>query len=174
MRTAAAAAFSLLVALAAAEPAGAQNPARRPREEAFKMVEAYVVSNLQESLGLTDEQFAKLLPHVKRLQRDRRELAQRRGRALAEMRRVLASGTVTEARVAELLKEVKAVEAEQPEVVRKDMEAIDAVLTPVQQGKFRLLEGEVERRIRALMNDLRPNRNPARNRQPPPSDEQDP
>jgi hypothetical protein len=60
---------------------------------------------------------------------------------------------------------VKAVEAEQPEIVRKDMEAIDAVLTPVQQAKFRLLEGEVERKIRALMSGLRPqNRNGARNR----------
>ncbi len=162
MRTAAAAVvFALLAASAHAQGAG-----RRPaREEAFKMVEAYVVSNLQESLGLTDEQFAKVLPHVKRLQRDRRDLAQRRGQALGEMRRQLGSGVATEARVAELLKQVKAVEAEQPEVLRRDMEAIDAVLSPVQQAKFRLLEGEVERKIRALMNDLRPaNRNPARNR----------
>jgi Spy/CpxP family protein refolding chaperone len=147
--------------------AQAQAPAaRRPRDEAFKMVEAYVVSNLQESLGLTDDQFTKLLPHVKRLQKDRRDLAQRRGTALAEMRRMLGSGVATESRVAELLKEVKAVEAEQPEVLRKDLEAIDAVLTPIQQAKFRLLEGEVERKIRALMNDLRPNRNPGRNRRP--------
>lgn len=131
------------------------------------MVEAYIVSNLQESLDLSDDQFAKILPHVKRLQKDRRDLAQRRGQALAEMRRMLESGAATEARVAELLRDVKAVEAEQPETIRKDMDAIDAVLTPVQQGKFRLLEGEVERKIRALMNDLRaPNRNPGRNRRP--------
>lgn len=167
-------AAAMLVLLAATSQAQAQAPARRPREEAFKMVEAYVVSNLQESLGLTDEQFTKLLPHVKRLQKDRRDLAQRRGQALGEMRRVLASGTATEARVSDLLREVKAVEAEQPEVVRKDMEAIDGVLTPVQQAKFRLLEGEVERKIRALMNDLRqPDRNPARGRRPP-TDEQEP
>lgn len=161
MKTAAAA---VLVSLLASG-AHAQGGARRPRDEAFKMVEAYVVSNLQESLGLTDEQFAKVLPHVTRLQRDRRDLAQRRGQALAEMRRQLGSGVATESRVAELLKQVKAVELEQPEVLRRDMDAIDAVLNPVQQAKFRLLEGEVERKIRALMNDLRPaNRNPARNR----------
>lgn len=151
----------------------AQNPQRRPRDEAFKMVEAYVVSNLQESLGLTDEQFTKLLPHVKRLQRDRRDLAQRRGTALAEMRRMLGSGAATEARVAELLKEVKAVEAEQPDVLRRDLEAIDSVLTPIQQAKFRLLEGEVERKIRALMNDLRPaNRGGLRNRRPATEDDE--
>jgi len=166
------AALSVLVSLVAVA-ASAQAPARRPREEAFKMVEAYVVSNLQESLGLTDDQFAKLLPHVKRLQKDRRDLSQRRGRAMGELRRVLESGAATEARVVELMKEVRAVEAEQPETVRRDMEAIDGVLTPVQQAKFRLLEVEVERKIRALMNDLRaPNRNPARRR--PATDEPEP
>lgn len=160
------AATFLLVALAAGS-ASAQTPARRPREEAFKMVEAYVVSNLQESLALTDDQFARLLPHVKRLQKDRRDLAQRRGRAMSDLRRILESGAATEPRVVELMKEVKAVEAEQSETVRKDMDAIDGVLTPVQQAKFRLLEVEVERKIRALMNDLRaPNRNPARSRRP--------
>lgn len=156
----------LLVVLAAGW-ASAQTAARRPRDEAFKMVEAYIVSNLQESLGLTDDQFAKLLPHVKRLQKDRRDFAQRKGRTMGELRRILESGSATEPRVVELMKEVKAVEVEQVETVRKDMDAIDGVLTPVQQAKFRLLEVEVERKIRALMNDLRaPNRNPGRNRRP--------
>jgi Spy/CpxP family protein refolding chaperone len=148
-----------------ASQAGAQGAARQ-RGEAFKMVDAYIVSNLQESVGLSDEQFTRILPLVKRLQNDRRELAQRRGRALGEMRRVLESGTATEARVLELLKDVKEVESTQHETVRRDMDAIDQVLTPVQQAKFRLLEGEVERKIRALMEDLREgNRAPARRRQ---------
>jgi Spy/CpxP family protein refolding chaperone len=137
-----------------ASQAGAQGGAR-PRDEAFKMVDAYIVSNLQESVGISDEQFARILPLVKRLQNDRRELAQRRGRALAEMRRVLESGTATETRVLDLLKDVKTVESTQHETLRRDMDAIDQVLTPVQQAKFRVLEGEVERKIRALMEDLR-------------------
>lgn len=158
-----AAAAAAVVVLTAGR-AGAQQAARE-RGEAFKMVDAYIVSNLQESVGLTDEQFARLLPLVKRLQNDRRDLAQRRGRALGEMRRVLGSGSATEARVLELLKEVKEVEAAQHETVRRDVEAIDQALTPVQQAKFRLLEGEVERKIRALMEDLREgNRAPLRRR----------
>jgi Spy/CpxP family protein refolding chaperone len=144
--------------------AGAQGAAR-PRDEAFKMVDAYIVSNLQESVGISDEQFARILPLVKRLQNDRRDLAQRRGRALSEMRRALESGSATEARVLELLKDVKAVESSQHETIRRDMDAIDQVLTPVQQAKFRVLEGEVERKIRALMEDLRGGaRAPLRNR----------
>jgi hypothetical protein len=153
------AAAAFLAAALMAGSAGAQTGERRPREEAFKMVEAYLVSNLQESLGLTDDGFAKLLPHVKRLQKDRRDIAQRRGRLMGELRRMLESGSATEPRVADLMKEVKAVEADQAGIVRKDMDAIDAILTPVQQAKYRLLEVEVERKIRALMNDLRaPNR----------------
>jgi Spy/CpxP family protein refolding chaperone len=156
--------WGALALVCLASQVSAQGGARQ-RGEAFKMVDAYIVSNLQESVGLSDEQFARILPLVKRLQNDRRELAQRRGRALAEMRRVLESGTATEARVLDLLKDVKAVESTQHETIRHDMDAIDQVLTPIQQAKFRLLEGEVERKIRSLMEGLREgNRAPGRRR----------
>jgi Spy/CpxP family protein refolding chaperone len=131
---------------------------RAPREEAFKMIDAYIVSNLQESLDLTDEQFVKVLPLVKRLQTDRRAMVQRRQRALMEMRRLLASGGATEARVTELLQQVKSAETEEPALLRKDRDAIDGVLTPIQQAKLRVLEVEVERKIRELMNQIRTQR----------------
>ncbi len=125
-----------------------------PAHEAFKIVDAYVLSNLQESLGLSDEQFLKLLPLVKRLHNDRREFAQRRIRSLMELRKLLASGAATEGRVSELLKDLKAVENEEPPALRKDMDAIDATLNPLQQAKYRVLEADVERRIRELMRQM--------------------
>jgi Spy/CpxP family protein refolding chaperone len=128
---------------------------RAPRDEAFKMIDAYIVSNLQESLDLTDDQFVKLLPLVKRLQTDRRTATQRRQQPLMELRRVLASGGATEAKVADLLRQVKAAEADEPGLLRKDRDAIDAVLSPVQQAKFRVLEVEVEHKIRELMTQIR-------------------
>ena len=130
----------------------------RPRDEAFKMIDAYIVSNLQESLDLTDDQFVKVLPLVKRLQTDRRAVLQRRQQALMDLRRLLASGDATEARVKELLAQVKAAEADEPGVLRKDRDAIDAVLSPVQQAKFRVLEVEVEHKIRELMTQIRTQR----------------
>jgi hypothetical protein len=130
----------------------------RPRDEAFKMIDAYIVSNLQESLDLTDDQFVKLLPLVKRLQSDRRDIAQRRQRALMELRRLLGSGGATEARVTELLRQIKTAEAEEPALLKKDRDAIDAVLSPIQQAKFRVLEVEVERKIRELMGQIRSQR----------------
>ena len=46
-----------------ASGAGAQGGGgARPRDEAFKMVDAYIVSNLQESVGISDEQFARMRP----------------------------------------------------------------------------------------------------------------
>ena len=131
---------------------------RAPREEAFKMIDAYVVSNMQESLQLTDEQFVKLLPLIKHLQTDRRELIERQQQALSELRRSLGAGEATEPKVEELLKRVKAAENDESTVVRRDRDAIDAALTPLQQAKFRILEIEVEHKIRELMNQIRADR----------------
>jgi hypothetical protein len=129
----------------------------RPAEDIGKMIDAYIISNLQEGLGLSDEQFVKLLPLVKRLQTDRRAFAQRRQRALQELRRSLQSGSATDARVSELLRELKIVESEEPGAIRRDREALDAALTPLQQAKYRLLEVELDRRLREVMNQVRRN-----------------
>jgi hypothetical protein len=39
--------------------------------------------------------------------------------------------------------------------VRRQLEAVDAALTPLQQAKYRVLEGEVEKRVRELANRAR-------------------
>lgn len=173
MKSAAAVAVVVLLAAAAAaqdRPRPRQGPPR-PNEEAFKMVDAYIVSNLQESLDLTDEQFVKLLPLVKKLQSDRRALAQRRMQAMGELRRTLQSGGSTEAHVAALLRDIKAVEAEEPATLARDRAAVDAALTPLQQAKFRVLEIEVEQRIRRLLEQIRMNRGPQPGRRPGPGPE---
>ncbi|MFI5183615.1 MAG: hypothetical protein ACHQNV_04390 [Vicinamibacteria bacterium] len=145
----------LLLALPAgvfAQGAAPRPGANRPaRDELFKMIDAYIVSNLQESLALSDEQFVKLLPLVKRLHATRRDFAQRRRETLGEMRRLLASGGATEPRVAELMKTLKAEEAEEPLALRRDADAVDALLSPLQQAKLRLLEARVEQRLRELL-----------------------
>ncbi len=115
------------------------------------MVDAYVVSTLQESLGLTDAQFARLLPAVRRLQSTRRDFAEKRRDTLVELRQVLASGAGTEARVAELMVRLKALERDEPAAVRKEADAVDAQLTPLQQAKLRLMEARIEQRLRELV-----------------------
>jgi hypothetical protein len=129
---------------------------RPARDEAFKMVDAYVLSNLQESLGLDDEQFAKAVPLVKRLQGERRTYFLERTRTVREMRRLLRRGGATEAQVLDRLNRLKALDAEGPVQIRKNFDALDALLTPVQQAKYRILEVEVEQRMRELMSRARP------------------
>jgi len=146
----------------AVPPAVAQDPSRAPRpadarrEEAFRMVDAYVVSNLQESLGLSDEAFVKVLPLVSRLQTSRREQLLGRVRLLQELRRQMRSGMATEADIRVTLQQLKDLEAGGGDRVRAGMADLDAALTPLQQAKFRLLELEVEQRMRELMGRARP------------------
>jgi hypothetical protein len=153
-------AFVALAGAAVAAQQGAREGAQaRPgearRDEAFKLVDAYVVSNIQESLGLSDEQFVKVLPLVRKLQGERRDYLMARSRVLREMRRQLRSGTASEGQVLEQLRELKGLETDGPARVKKSADALDAVLAPLQQAKFRLLELEVEQRMRELMGRAR-------------------
>jgi hypothetical protein len=60
---------------------------------------------------------------------------------------------------------LKAVESEEPTVIRRHRDAVDAALTPVQQAKYRLMEVELERRLREMLNQARRNAaDPARQR----------
>ena len=128
--------LAALVLTGSAAQAQVEDPGRRPeREEAFRLVDAYVVSHLQEGLGLSDEQFAKAVPLVSKLQRERREYLLGRVRLTREMRRLLRQGGSVEAQVLERLEESKKLEAEGPERIRRNFEALDAVLDPAAAGQ---------------------------------------
>lgn len=121
------------------------------RDETFRLMDAYLISNLQESLGLTDEQFTKALPLVKKLQSDRRDFARRRMQALRQLRKTLLSGSATESGVVDLLKDLKNASAEERAGTLRNLEVLDAVLTPIQQAKYRVFEAEVDLRLRHLL-----------------------
>jgi hypothetical protein len=142
-------------AFAQAEGRPARLEEHAAREQAFEMVDAYVVSNLHESLALTNEQFVEILPLVQKLQADRREFYLSRAEALWRLRRLLGSGTATEAQILAELNQLKVLEREGPVKVRRRLEALDAALTPMQQAKYRVLELEVEQRMRRLMERAR-------------------
>lgn len=97
---------ALAVILVAAPPRAFAHPEGPPapsehragHEEAFKMVDAYVVANLQESLALDDRQLAEVFPLVQKLQADRREFYLSRARALWRLRLLLGSGRATRRR----------------------------------------------------------------------------
>ncbi|HEY6554271.1 MAG TPA: hypothetical protein VI669_13020, partial [Vicinamibacteria bacterium] len=64
-------------------------------------------------------------------------------------------GGAPEADVIAQLNELKALEVDEPIHGRKSMEAIDAILTPLQQAKFRAFEAEVGQKLRELMGQMR-------------------
>ena len=96
-----------------------------------------------------------MLPLVRKLQGERRDYLIARSRVLREMRRQLRSGTASEGQVLEQLRQLKGLETDGPARVKKSADALDAVLAPLQQAKFRLLELEVEQRMRELMGRAR-------------------
>jgi hypothetical protein len=146
-------AAALALAALGAIPAGAQQdaPSGLGREELVKLIDAYVLSNLQESLGLSDELFVRILPLVKNWQANRRTHQQRRSSALGEMRRLLERGAATEPRLRELLGELKRADLDQQTTQQKDVEAIDAQLSVEQQAKLRVFEARVQERLREIL-----------------------
>jgi hypothetical protein len=48
-------------------------------------------------------------------------------------------------------RDIKALEAEEGQILRRNLEAPDGVLAPLQQAKFRIMEVEIEQRIREIM-----------------------
>jgi hypothetical protein len=146
-------AAALTLAALAASPAAAQSeePPGLGREELVKVIDAYVLGNLQENLGLSDDQFVRILPLVKRWQTNRRAHQQRRSSALGEMRRLLERGAATEPRLKELLGELKRADLEDETTQRQDVEAIDAQLSVEQQAKLRVFEARIQERLREIL-----------------------
>ncbi len=137
----------------------AQQGQARPADEAFKMIDAYLIANIQESLELTDEQFVKLLPMIKRQQSERREFTQKRQRALRELNMAVRQGH-TEEQVVAALDRLKQLDVEIFEARNQRYAGIDAELSSLQQAKFRIFESEVERRMRDLMRRVRGQQQP--------------
>lgn len=126
---------------------------RRPpvRDEAFRMADAYIVTHLQERLELTEEQFVRVLPLVKKLNDDRRHARMRKMAALRRLQRELERGVATERGLSDGVAAIRDADATLRDAEEKHVAAIDAVLTPVQQAKFRVLEYEIDRRMRSLL-----------------------
>jgi ABC-type transporter Mla subunit MlaD len=130
---------------------GSRSSRQDRRDEAFRMVDAYVIANIQESLDLDDDQYARIIPLVNKLQKARREYHRERGRTLRQMRQLLKSGAATESQLEEAVASLKTLEVEGPARIRERVDELDSILSPVQQAKYRVFEMDVERRLRDLM-----------------------
>jgi hypothetical protein len=145
--------------------AGTVSPA-----EIQRMLDGYMLIQAQEILQLSDEQFPGFLSRVRLLQEARRRSQGERQRALQELRRLTSGrgGPADEGGIKERLKALDDLDARAAAEIKQQQTAIDQVLTPLQQARFRIFEETIEQRKLELLMRARQ----GRGRQQPPGQSQ--
>ena len=150
---------------------GQRNPSRNPNRGGPRnnlapiqdVVEGFYVSRFQRELELDDGQFTRVLPALRESLEKRTELGRRRSRELAQLRQALRNGASDE-EIVEKIREVDQTDAELRAVQDNLLKAVDPELSPTQRARLRIVQPNLEQRIRNL---IERSRNPGR-RQPPP------
>jgi hypothetical protein len=115
--------------------------------EVQRLMDAYALMQAQDQLKISEEQFSQFLSRYKALQDIRRKDLQERARLINEMRKILnAGGTIDDAGLAERVKALQELDTRSAADIRKAYDAIDQMLDPRQQAKFRVFEENMERR----------------------------
>lgn len=146
-----------------ADPASDMRPA-----EVQRLFDAYVVMQAQETLGLTEQQFAQFLPRLKTLHDTRRRHQQERQKIIADLQRLTAprqASSVDETTLKSLLDSLQNAEQRAAAEWRQGHQALDEVLDIRQRARFRVFEEQVERRKLELLLRARQNRQ-AQRREP--------
>ena len=158
----------LAVLLAAARPSFAQgqapaapaDPADLRPAEIQRLFDAYFLMEAQQTLGLTDQQYAPFLTRLKALQETRRRHLASRAALLVDLARMTAPRAARSADDAALKAQLTALqelESRSAAELRKAYGELDALLDPRQQARFRVFEDQLERRKLELMLRARQN-----------------
>lgn len=121
----------------------------RATNELIGMLDAYATIQAQQALQLGDEQYGRFIPLLKKLQDTRRRNQQARNRMLGELRRLAGPRVETPAAdgvVVEKLKALRDHDERAATEIRAAVDAIDEILTPLQQARFRIFEEHIENR----------------------------
>jgi hypothetical protein len=136
-----------------------------PPGELAAMLDTYAIVQAQKALGLDDDQYARFIPAVKRLQEVRRRHQRERNRLIQDLRRMTgpqAPGPPDTTAVADTLRRLREHDEQAAAALRTAYEALDQTLDPVQQARFRVFEETIERRKLDLL--LRARQRAAENR----------
>jgi hypothetical protein len=132
--------------------------------ELQRLFDAYVLMQAQETLQLSEAQYPRFLTRLRALQQVRRRALNERGRIIQDLRRMV-QGKVEGAdngRLPERLEALREAEARAAQDIRQAAEALDEVLEPIQQARWRILEEQMERRKLDLLMRARQNNRAAR------------
>lgn len=118
------------------------------------LFDAYVLVQVQDSLGLGEADYTRLLPRLRVLQQVRRRSTQERQRLTAELRKLTdpklpqpTDDTVLQDR----LSAFQELESRGAAELRRAQDGVDEVLTIRQRARFRVFEENVERRKLQLL-----------------------
>lgn len=116
--------------------------------EVGAMLDAYSAVQAQQALGLDDQRYPEFLARLRTLQDVRRRNRQAHLQALQDLRRLTAerSGEYDEAAIRARLMALRDLEDRGAADIRRAAEAVDQVLDPRQQARFRVFEEMIERR----------------------------
>jgi hypothetical protein len=151
----------------AAPPPAAGEPAQPEISagEIQRLYDAYALVQAQEALQLSDDPDVKFVTRLKALQETRRRHQQTRNQILQDLRRLTnpQTGSNDETAIRERLTALRAEDERSVTDLRKAVDALDEILDPRQQARFRLFEERMEQRKLELLLRARQNaRNPAR------------
>lgn len=153
--------LTTVIVVASSVFAQEQRP-RASREEFEGMMEAYVISKLQEALELTDEQFGRMVVAQKKLQDLRREFRRERMELLRDLRQTLRRADAGEDEIGPTLEKLEQQKRAFLEEESARYADIDQILDVRQRARYRILEAEIENRLRELVRQVR-ERNPGQN-----------
>jgi hypothetical protein len=154
-----------------ATPAAAQ-PGRGPGDgmspsQVHQLFDTMLVMQAQNALQLNDETYAQFVQRVKALQDTRRRGQQTRVRMINELQRMIsprAEKTASEAEIQRRLEALRELDSQVAGDIRRAYDAVDQILTPFQQARFRVLEDQIERRKLELVGRARQGKRPPQRR----------
>jgi len=151
----------LLLAILLAQAPQAEGPAARGNRrlvtnaELVNMLDTYAIVQAQEALQLPDTTYGEFVSRLKRLQQIRRRNTQGRNQIIQELRRLTQNGAADETTLRSRVQALHDHDVRAATALRQAYDALDEVLSPRQQARFRILEDRLERQKLDLLMRVR-------------------
>ena len=115
-----------------------------------QVLSAYYIGRIQNQVGLTDDQYLKILPVLRQYITERIQTASARSRAVADLRQAV-QRKASDEELKPLLKAFDTAENETKDIGVRFHNQIDPMLTPIQQVKLRVFQINVENQLSNLV-----------------------
>jgi hypothetical protein len=128
--------------------ANADLPAGLRPDEVQQIVDGWEIATAEKMLELTDQQYAPFIQQLRKLQSGRRQQFMQRQRMLNALRQAMnqQQPVLDDAAMDARVKQFDDLDRKQQQELQSLHAAIDAVLTPRQRARFRVLQEQMERR----------------------------